>query len=145
MHEAEFRRCLIELDVSAARRLWRHVAPHLEQQSNNGTLASLHLARTQAASIPHRLRFYSHQWLTERGLPSALPDELRPAAARMYPRTVSAVGVSVRSLDGKQTPLAAAVEAAMADAVRDAYAEGKTDPAFVRARMREARDKLFKD
>jgi hypothetical protein len=33
----------------------------------------------------------------------------------------------------------------MADAVRDAYAEGKTDPAFVRARMREARDKLFKD
>jgi hypothetical protein len=144
MHADEFRRCLLELDVPGIRQIWRHVAPHLPHQSDDQILATLHAARTQANSIPHHLRFYSHQWLSERDLPSGLPDELRPLAQRMYPRTVSAVGIGVRSLFGKQRPLAAALEAAMADAVREAYAEGKTDPAFVRARMQEARNKILK-
>jgi hypothetical protein len=41
-------------------------------------------------------------------------------------------------------PFAAAMEKAMSDAVAEAYADGKTEPAFVRARMDKARDKFIR-
>jgi hypothetical protein len=84
-----FRRCLIELDVVGICDLWFHAAPHLPQPKNNEeALISLHYARTQAGSIPVRLRCYSHSWLCERGLPSSLPDWMKPKAVRLYPHVI---------------------------------------------------------
>lgn len=140
-HAAEFRRCLEQCDVAAIRRLWAHVSPHLPQPaSDTEALATIHRARTETKSIPLKLRAYSHRWLAERNLPSGLPDELRPAAERMYPRVVEAVGISVNAKSEWLRPVARAMQGAMSDAVMDAYAHGKTDPVFVKARMMEARE-----
>jgi hypothetical protein len=53
-------------------------------------------------------------------------------------RIVEAVGAAV----GKKTPRGAEIEAAMSDAVKQAQAEGVTDPAEIRARMLAAADRV---
>jgi len=144
-HAAEFRRCLLEVDVRAARALWKYVHPELPELENDEvTLVTLHMARTGAKSIPFKLRAWSHSWLTEHGLESNLPDNLRPRAERMYSRIVTAVGVSVMAMSESSKDLAVAIEKAMSDAVLECYAEGKTDPEVVKARMQAAREKIMK-
>lgn len=141
----DFLRCLEELDVAGARALWRQVQPNMPQpQTDHDALVALHHARTQSISVDFRKRSYSHRWLTDNGYPSGLPDDLRPRAERMYPKIVSAVGVCVAAVTQGSQPLAEAMQQAMSDAVSACYAEGRTDPDFVRARMAEARDRLLK-
>lgn len=128
------------LDVAEARRVWAVVAPGAVQpDSDADMLVTLHLARTQAEAVPEGLRLYSHAWLLERGLPSQLPDALRPKAERLYPRIAEAVGISVNYSAPALRPAAEIIEAAMSDAVSEAFADGRRDPAFVTARMAEAR------
>jgi hypothetical protein len=139
----EFKRCLIDLDTEAAIRLWPSVFPHSPLPSGHEEiLLVLHFARTKTEALAFRLRAYSHSWLCERGLPSALPDNLRPKADRLYPRIVEAVGVSVKDLSGRRQEYARRLEKAMADAVAEAYADGRRDPEFVRLRMQEAREQF---
>jgi hypothetical protein len=140
-HSDEFRRCLEALDVAAQRKLWRHVSPHLAQPKNDAeALVTIHHARTQAASIPLKLRAYSHRWLCDHGYPSGLPDDLKPSAERIYPRVVESVGISVNFGSPVLAPVAAEVRGAMEHAVLDAYADKRTEPAFLRTRMQEARE-----
>ena len=128
---AELRRILIECDIPGLLRLWANLFPAYPQpMSKEAALRTLHLARTKAESVPMNLRRWSHIWLTERNLPSLLPDKDHP------PKKVSAVGIGVRST---YPEVAKAIHGAMENAVEDAYAEGQTDPEFVGARMREAR------
>jgi hypothetical protein len=139
---AELRRCLVELDVGGICALWRRLAPTLPQPRDNAeALASLHIARTQAVSIPERLRLYSHAWLVERNLPTGLPDELKPKAERLYPRRVEAVGIAVKPLSdtAESQERARAVEHAMAEAVNECYADGERNAATIKARMMAAR------
>lgn len=143
-HSAEMLRCLAECDVAGALRLWRHVAPELADLDHGQALISLHLARTQTRALEFRLRAYSHRWLTDNGFPSMLPDELRPRAERLYPRVVEGVGISVNMRSPILRPAAKIIERSMADAVEDAYASGRTEPEFVRARMMEAREKSMR-
>jgi hypothetical protein len=139
-HAAEFRRCLIELDIVGICDLWFHVSPRLPQPKNNDeALATMHYARTQAGSIPVKLRCYSHAWLCERGLPSGLPDWMKPKAARLYPHSVNAVGVAVKAMSAASEPLARAIEKAMSNAVMECYADGVTDSDIIKARMDAAR------
>jgi hypothetical protein len=140
-----FRACLLDLDIETVRRCWAHAAPGMPQPKNDfEVLVTLHHARTQAASVPQKLRCYSHCWLLDRGLPSGLPDHMKPAAQRMYPREVLAVGVAVKPMTAGSIPLAKAMERAMSDAVAECYADGKTSPAFVKARMEDARMSIMK-
>lgn len=68
-HAAEFRRCLIELDIPAIRRLWRQVSPHLPQpETDLETLQTMHTARVAMKTLPEDKRAYSEAWLNERGL-----------------------------------------------------------------------------
>jgi hypothetical protein len=141
----DFRRCLEELDVAGVRQLWHFVQPNLPQPATDlEALVTLHVARTQAASIRFRLRAYSHRWLTDGGYPSMLPDELRPRAERMYPKIADAVGISVNMRSPDMKPLAVLIRQSMEDAVNECYADGKRDPVFVRARMMEARRNTLK-
>jgi hypothetical protein len=137
-HADEFARCLVTCDVPGMRRLWRHVSPHLSQPANDHeTLIAIHHARTQADSFSLRLRAYSHAWLVDHGYPSGLPDELRPAAQRMYPVIQHAVGIAVRS---KYPEVQTTVMNAMSGAVLEAEADGRlTDSPFVKRRMMEER------
>ncbi len=137
--QAEFRRCLIDLDVEGSRKLWAKVAPHLMQPTDaSQVLFTLHYARTQTRSIASRLRYYSHRWLCDNGFPSGLPDELKPLAERMFPKIVTAVGIAVKSMSAAGAPLAKMVQQVMSDAVAEAYADGITEPCIVKERMASA-------
>ncbi len=141
-----FLRCLIDLDVGAVRKLWAQAfAGEHQPKDDNEALIALHHARTQAQSVPFDRRAYSHRWLAERGLPSGLPDELKPKAERVSPRIVEAVGVSVKAMSEASIPLARAIERAMSDAVADAYADGNRNPDFIKQRMNEARARAMRD
>lgn len=134
-------RCLENLDIAGIRKLWHEARPNMPQpETDRETLISMHMARTQMDEMPERKRFYSHRWLLTEGYPSALPDQLRPSAERVYPKVVEAVGVAVRSPNRRY---AKEMEKTMLDAVKDAQAEGETDADFIKSRMLEARRKLL--
>lgn len=145
MSAAQFRQCLERCDVQGVKAIWARLFPHLPLPATDElVLVAIHRARTQAQSVKFELRAYSHRWLEERGLPSGLPDELKPKAERIYPVVIGAVGVSVKS----QFPeVANGVRTAMEHAVMDAC-DGRSeklvtlDQGVVRSRMFEARDRV---
>lgn len=144
-HAAEFHRCMIAMDCVTARRLWATTNAHLHQPTSDDEMAIvLHHARTQSDQVPLKARAYSHAWLRERSLPTGLPDALKPAAERLYPVIVDAVAISCRASSALMAPIVGLVRGAMEDAVQDAYAEGRKDVPFVRARMQEARVKTVR-
>lgn len=141
--QSEFIAALEAGDVALASKAAKILFPHLPQPAEHAE-TTLHMARTQMAEISFKKRAYSHAWLTERGLPSQLPDELKPRAQRIYPVISEAVLVSANSNSPHLKPAAKIVERAMSDAVEEAYADGKREPAFVRSRIQEARRKAWK-
>jgi hypothetical protein len=139
-HSAEMRRCLIECDVVQMRRLDQHLMPHLAALSDDDVLTTIHIARTCADFLSVQARAYSHRWLLDRGLPSELPDRLRPRAERMYPRVVDAVGVASHSGPGRKSAFNQAIQQVMVDAAAEAYADGHgSEPQIVKARILEKR------
>lgn len=145
MSASEFRLLLESGDVEGCRRYWYKHAPGMPQLATyEQAEVSMHMARTAAKSIKFRLRAYSHRWLTERNLPSQLPNSLRLAAERIYPTVVEAVGISVNFRSPILAPAAAEVRAAMEDVVQDSFANGDRDPVLVRSRMFEAKDRMLR-
>lgn len=145
MSAMSFRNLLTSGDVEGLRAFWRNASPHLPQpETREQAEIVMHRARTEAESVPLKKRAYSHRWLCDRGLPSGLPDNLKPRAERIYPRVVEAVGISVNARSEMLKPLAREVERAMADAVEEAYADGRTDPGFIRARMAEVKTRTWR-
>ena len=132
-------------DVAGLCAFWREVLPNMPQpKSRADAEIVMHRARTEAESVSLRKRAYSHAWLCERELPSGLPDNLKPSAQRLYPVIKSGVGISINAKSEWLKPATAEIQRAMEDAVNDAYAEGRTDDDFVRARMKEAKDRATK-
>lgn len=127
-------------DVRAFRAGFAKAFAHLPQpKTDREAEIMLHSARTQTQGVTFAKRAYSHRWLTERNLPSSLPDQLRPKAERLYPRIVTAVGIACGSLNPALKPLADAVRRSMENAVQDCYANGDTDPGIVKQQMLIAR------
>ena len=140
-----FRQALIDGDVALCRKIMAHVYPKMPQpESDHDALVTMHYARTAANSIPLKYRAYSHRWLLERSLPSGLPDQLKPAADRLYPHVVDGVGIAVKTLSRSRSDLVVPIRKAMEDAVLDCYAEGDKDPELIKRRMQEARWKIDK-
>lgn len=145
MSALEFRNHLEAGDIDGCRAYWASQCPRMPQpESREQAEVVMHWARTEADSISLQARAWSHRWLTERNLPSGLPDRLKPSAERLYPVVREGVGISFNFRNELLKPAAAEIQRAMEDAVNDAYAEGRTEPGFVTARMSEARDKTFK-
>ena len=147
-HSDEMTRCLATCDVAGIRRLWKHISPHLPQPtSDREALATIHYARTINHTFAFKLRAYSHAWLLGEGLPSGLPDELKPKAERMFPCVVEAVGIAVGGASELGRAIAPLVRGAMSDAVLDVYADSKNrspNVSVVKARMAEARTATVK-
>lgn len=123
------------------RRLWHKLAPQMPMHDDAEMLAAMHLARTKSELVRFKLRAYSHAWLTERGYPSLLPDELRPKAHRYYPVTRLGVGIAVKS---KYPEVVTTVTGAMSEAVLEAEADRRlADSPYVKARMMEARQRAI--
>lgn len=135
----EFAQLLAIGDVTALRRAWRKVAPHLPQPATDMEAEIvMHNACTQAESIGFRHRAWSHRWLCERGLPSGLPDQLRPRAERLYPRIAEGVGIGSVMV----TPATLPLRRVMQDAVLEVYADYRQpNPNVVRGRMLEMRSR----
>lgn len=146
MSGAAFQALLEAGDVSALRNAWAQAAPHLPQPaSHNDAEFSMHYARTVSQKITFPKRAYSHAWLSERSLPSGLPDHLRPKAERMYPRVTAAVGISVETNNVHLKPIVGEVRTAMEHAVLEADADGKLlDSEFVKLRMKEAKRATYR-
>lgn len=136
-----FRALLESGDVTGLQSAWANHYPRLPRpRTREQTEIVMHYARTEADSVSFRARAYSHAWLSERSLPSGLPDQLRASADRLYPRVAAAVGISVNAKSPELQPALDGVRVAMERAVLDAEAEGRlTDSPFVVARMGEAR------
>lgn len=126
---AEFRRCLIELDVEGVRKLWQFTNPGLPQpEDDTAALYTLHVARIKSRSVPLNLRVYSQAWLDER-------------AAEQKQRVANAVGVAVKY----RFPSSLDTRDAMVEAVWDAHRAGvdlDTEASHVREMMMSARAKL---
>lgn len=134
----EFRQLLEAGDVDALRKAWHRVASKLPQPVTRGDAEfMMHYARTQASSVSPRSREYSHRWLTERSMPSALPQDMRP-------KIVEAVGVSVNFTSPHLAPAAEMVLKAINNSIEECYADGDTDPGIVSVRMAEAKDREMK-
>lgn len=145
MRHEEFRRALETGDVRLCRRMWSAWFPNMPApKTAEEAEISMHMARTLSETITFKARAWSHRWLTERGLPSQMPDRLRPSAERLYPRVAEGVGISVNARNPYLKPAMLEVRQAMSDAVEDCYANGDTAPAIVRPRMFEAREKTMK-
>jgi len=137
------RRCLVDLDVPGLLRLWPHVFPHLPPpRDDKQALATLHFSRTQTNNIRTRERAYSHRWLEDHGLPSGLPDYLKPIAERLYPKIVEGVGISYNVRSPILKPIAPIVREAMSNAVLECYADDRKDK--IRERVFEAKDKAIR-
>lgn len=142
--QAAARQVLIDGDHRRLRLGWAEIFPHLAGEgpkTDEDAEIVLHYSRTVSHSIPFKLRAWSHRWLSERSLPSGLPDALKPRAERICPFVVEAVMVGV-GLAAMKSPLAPAfveVRDAMANAAGEAMADGVKDPQSIRRRMEEAR------
>jgi hypothetical protein len=145
MSAAEFRNLLELGDAAGVRAFAARAFPGAPQpESREQAEIAMHYARTQAESVTFRSRAYSHAWLSERRIPSALPDALRPSAERLYPVYADAVGIAVTTENPLLKPVVAHVREAMEYAVEDAFADGRKDTPFVRTRMQEARARTYK-
>lgn len=145
MHNHEFRNLLEVGDVNGLRAFWARHNPNMpHSETHDYAEIVMHYARTVADSIPLDKRVYSHRWLTERLVPSGLPDHLRAAAEQVHPTIAEGVGIAVQFRSKWMKPAEGEVRKAMEDAVNDAYAEKRTDPAFLKQRMDEARERTMK-
>lgn len=133
-------------DYRRLRKGWPELFLHLQgPQTDQDAEIVLHHARTQNPRIEFKARAWSHAWLTERELPSGLPDELKPSAERLYPKVASAVGISVKSNNPFIKPIVGEIRQSMEHAVLEAEADGKLlDVVHVRVRMAEARESTYR-
>ncbi len=141
-NNAAFLALLDKGDARELRIAWAQVMPNMPQPATDKDAEiQMHIARTIVPDpfIAFSKRAYSHRWLTERGLPSQLPDKLRPRAERMYPKIVTAVGIACGSNSPLMSPIVPFVRRAMEEAVLDCYAEGDTDPVHIKSRIMDAR------
>ena len=136
----EFLAALIAGDVAAVRRIEAQVMPHLPPVSRSESEVSMHMVRTANERVPLKQRAYSYRWLQERGLPEQLPDRLKPAAERLYPRVAEAVGIAMSTSKKWLQPALNQVRGVMEAVVEDCFANGDRDPELMRDRMMLARD-----
>lgn len=142
-HEAEAHRCIRDLDVAGYRRLWRHIAPHLPQPTDDKQAAAmLHHARTQSTKLPLKLRAYSHRYLLDHGLPSGLPDHMKPKAERLYPVVREMVGLSINYSAAFLKPAADEIRSTLEIEVLDAFSGTRTvDHSKLRAHLLDTKDR----
>lgn len=139
-HASEFRRCLLELDLDGITKIWRHVAPHLAEQSPKDTMISIHIARCEMKYIPKKAKTYSEAWLADLGyrkIDGKWVEGLPPPA--VY---ADSVGISSRSASGYVLPLNQKIMTYMEDALLNTMAKGITEPRVQKENMMKAREKV---
>ena len=126
-HQREILRCLTQLDVAGMRRVWREMAPHLDQpESDWDALRTMHEARVRMSTLSPQQKRYSEHWLRE---------------LRHRTRIAAAVGIAVKAAKEENRQRASDAQAEMSLAVLDAVRDGvdiETEVAEVHRRMKLA-------
>jgi len=108
---------LIEGDHRKCLAAWKDKMPGMPQPvDERAAEIAMHLARTRAA-IPKALRLWSHKWLTERDLPSLLPEHMVAEAEKLSVVEKKAVAISVGAMSPKDAPAAKAIRSSLESAV----------------------------
>jgi hypothetical protein len=142
---SEFRQALRDADPAALRRIWTAVFPDMPQPNDDAEAAvTMHMTRTSAAWLPERARFYSHQWLVERGLPSMLPEKLKAKAERYYANVQPGVGIALRSDKEWLKPALPSLVGAMQRAVIDRQELITADPERLKDEILIAKNDEFR-
>lgn len=136
MHNDEYRRCLIALDVPAMIRLHEHHSPHMPRLKPADALCSMHIARVEMKYLRRNLKQYSRDWLRERGIQKV---DGRWEIGEAPPIISDCVGISSSS---KYPGVSKKIVRAMGDALDDARAKGIYEPPMQKERMLGARAKV---
>jgi hypothetical protein len=124
-------RCLIALDIPGIRRVWKQMAPHLDQpESDWDALRTMHEARVRMLRISPQQKKYSEHWLRE------LESKTRIAAA---------VGIAIKAFKSENTQRARDLQGEMAEAVLLAVRDGvniESEVPEVHRRMAAARQRI---
>lgn len=133
---------LIAGDFKSLRKFWSEKMPGMPQPENDEQAEiAMHHARTMS-DIPSSLRMWSHKWLEERGLPSALPENLKERAKRLEPKVFRTVGISIASSDPWFKPVAEAIQRKMETKVLEVFSENKEPSSeVIRELLDEVREK----
>jgi hypothetical protein len=130
-YEREILRCLIALDVPGIRKVWKQMAPHLDQpESDWDALRTMHEARMRMLRISPQHKRYSEHWLRE------LESKTRIAPA---------VGIAIKAFKTENAQRARDVQGEMAEAVLVAVRDGvsiENEVPEVHRRMKLARQKV---
>lgn len=140
LYAAEFRRCLIEADVSGILKIWQHVNPQRQVLGPSEALRALHIARCEAHSIPEKLKFYSVAWLAERGWQKS--DGQWVAGLPKCGPIAEAVGISSGNASGQVLPFNRKIMRAMQDALLNGLEKNIIEPPMQRELMLKAREKV---
>lgn len=134
-----FRAALFDGDARRMVDIWRTNYPDMPVPTDiTSAEIVMHRARTETMSLPLAKRFYSHQWLTERGYDSGLPIDLRARWERERQRIVAAVGISVNTPPSR-AGLGLEIRAAMENVAGEMLADGVEDHIRIRHEMQHAR------
>jgi hypothetical protein len=141
-----FHQALCDSDVGLLCRIWKDQFPDMPQPANLGEAEiQMRMTQTKVFNVPFKVRAYAHRWLTERGLPSQLPDHLKPKAERAFPIIKTSVGIAFSFSEPLMAPAFSEISLSMENAVLEAY-NGKdvADQEFVKVRMEAAKQKTMR-
>ena len=136
LHAAEINRCLLQSDLEGLRKVWAHVAPHLEQLEPDRALLAMHMARVEMKTIPKKLREWSLAFLHDNGVMKV--DGVWVEGEMPKSIISEGVGISVKS---SNPYVAGRIHRAMHDALLNSFAKGETEAPIHRERMLKARAK----
>lgn len=140
-HGAEFRRCLLEMDVAGIMALHGACAPRLPGQpemSPAEATVALHMARADVGNFPKKVRKYSTDWLKDHGFEKRNGQWARSDAHKMKIFSES-VGIASGGPDREFSKLVVRVQS---DAVLECLAKGVVEPEKHKELMVRARAKL---
>ena len=130
-NQREVLRCLIALDIPGIRKVWKQMAPHLDQpESDWDALRTMHEARIRMLRISPQQKRYSEHWLRE------LENKTRIAAA---------VGIAIKAFKAENAQRARDLQGEMAEAVLLAVRDGvniESEVPEVHRRMAAAKQKI---
>jgi hypothetical protein len=126
-HSAEFRRCLLECDVTKLLQLHRLIAPYSPGMSAAEAAVTMHMARVETKNFPLKVRQYSVEWLADQGY-SKIDGGWQRIDALEKKVFAEAVGISSSTASGHKLPLNRKIMRGMSDVLLNGIAKGIMEP-----------------
>jgi len=140
-HSAEFRRCLLEGDVTTLIRLHKLIAPWSNELSPVEATITMHIARVETKNFPRAVKQFSIEWLADHGYVKADGKWQRSDALEKQIFT-EAVGISSSAVGGNKYQLNYKIERGMSDVLLNGIAKGIMEPPMQTEIMQKERMRI---